>query len=286
MIDKRTTDPKSIKFHVKFFLESIKLELSGKKVVDMPAGSGATTEALLELGADVFAFDLFPEYFMVDKVTCQRANIMEGMPAEANSADWVICQEGMEHFSDQLKAFREFNRILKVGGKLLITVPSYSNLAAKINYLIFESETDKTMPPNELCDIWMLDRNITSEIYHGHIFLIGLQKLRTLAKLAGLKINIIRYVRLSKGSLALFPFLYPLIVIRSYVCYLRNLRKLPGIRLSTKKQVFGEQLAININPKNLLNKHTFVVFEKECNLEDVHSRLEQQKSAYSFDKVM
>ncbi|MEI6746006.1 MAG: class I SAM-dependent methyltransferase [Methylococcaceae bacterium] len=286
MIDERITDSKSIKFHVKTFLESIKSELNGKKVIDMPAGSGSTTEVLLELGADVEAYDLFPEYFMVKNLVCQRADIMDGIPADANYADWVICQEGMEHFSDQLKALKEFNRILKVGGKLLITVPSYSNLAAKLNYLIFENETGKSMPPNELCDIWMLDKNITSEIYHGHIFLIGLQKLRTLAKLSGLKIDTIRYVRLSKGSLALFPFLYPLIVIRSYVCYFRNLKKHPDIPLLAKKQVFGEQLKININPQNLLNKHTFVVFEKECDLDDIYSQLEQLKSAYSFDKVM
>lgn len=286
MIDDRVTDSRSIKFHVKEFLEGIKSELKDKKVIDMPAGSGSTTEILLEIGANVEAFDLFPEYFMVKDTPCQRANIMEGMPVDSNYADWVICQEGLEHFSDQLKAFKEFNRILKVGGKLLITVPSYSNLAAKFSYLIFESETVKSMPPNELCDIWMLDKSITSEIYHGHIFLIGLQKLRTLAKLSGLKIDTIHYVRLSKGSLALFPFLYPLIVIRSYICYFRNLRKHPDIPLLAKKQVFGEQLKININPQTLLNKHTFIVFEKECDLDNVYATLEQLKSVYSFDKVM
>lgn len=49
MIDDRINDKKSIKFHVKEFLESIKSELNGKKVIDIPAGSGSTTEVLLEL---------------------------------------------------------------------------------------------------------------------------------------------------------------------------------------------------------------------------------------------
>ena len=213
---------------------------------------------------------------------------MDGVPVNSHYADLVICQEGMEHFSDQLKALKEFNRILKVGGKLLITVPSYSNLAAKLSYLLFESETSKGMPPNELCDVWMSDNDAAEKgIYHGHIFLIGLQKLRTLSLLSGLKINEVRYVRLSKGSLVLFPFLYPLILIHSYICYFRNLKKYPDVPLASKKQVFGDQLKININPNNLLNKHTFVIFEKDCELSDIYSRLEQlNKSSYSFDKVM
>lgn len=275
MIDIKTNNPKCIKFHVKKFLESIRHELKGKKIIDMPAGSGSTTEILLDLDADVEAYDLFPEYFMVKNTICQRANIMDGMPVNSNYADWVICQEGLEHFSDQLKAFKEFNRILKDNGKFLLTVPSYSNLAAKWSYLLFESETSKSMPQNELCDIWMLDKNITSEIYHGHIFMIGLQKIRTLAKLSGFNVKEIHYVRLSKGSLFLFPFLYPFIFIHSYVCYFRNLKKFSDISLSAKKQVFHEQLMINISPKNLLNKHTFIVFEKTCNLENIHQELEQ-----------
>lgn len=287
MIDDRISDSRGIKFHVKSYLESIKSELHGKKVIDMPAGSGSTSEVLMDLGADVEPYDLFPEYFMMEKIACQRSNIMEGMAVNPNYADWVICQEGMEHFSDQLKAFKEFNRILKMNGKLLITVPSYSNLASKLSYLLFESENNKLMPPNELCDVWMSDKSISAEIYHGHIFLISLQKLRTLAQLSGFKVDTIRYVRLSKGSLALFPFLYPLILIHSYVCYFRNLRKYAEIPLSAKKQVFSEQLKININPKNLLNKHTFVVFEKDCNLDDVYTELEKlTKSPYPFEKVM
>ena len=288
MIDERITNSRSIKFHVKAFLENIQSEIKGKKVIDIPAGSGSTSEVLFELGADVESFDLFPEYFMVKEITCQRANIMDGIPVNSNYADLLICQEGMEHFSDQLKALKEFNRVLKLGGKLLITVPSYSNLAAKLSYLLFESETSKSMPPNELCDVWMSDKDAAEKgIYHGHIFLIGLQKLRTFGLLSGLKINEVRYIRLSKGSLVLFPFLYPLILIHSYICYFRNLKKHPDLPLASKKQVFGDQLKININPKNLLNKHTFVIFEKDCELIDVYSRLEQlNKSSYSFDKVM
>lgn len=273
MIDEYVKNYKSIKFHVKKYLDSCKYELKNKIVLDIPAGNGATTEILLDNGAKAESFDLFPEYFMLKHVKCTRADITAGIPVPDQYADMLICQEGIEHFSDQLKTFKEFNRVLKPNGDALITTPSYSNLAAKFSYLLFESETFKQMPPNELNDIWMSDKNISEEIYHGHIFLLGLQKLRILAKLSGFKIKKINYIRLSKGSLMLFPFFYPIILIHSYFCYYRNLQKDKAIPISSKKEVYQEQLRLNINPKNLLNHHIFIVFEKEKEIDELDFRL-------------
>ncbi len=284
MIDNHVNNPKSPKYPVKRFFESIKSEMKDKIVIDIPAGNGATTEILLELDAKVEPFDLFPEYFMLDSIECKRADIMEKIPIADNYADWVVCQEGIEHFSNQLKAFKEFSRILKIEGKLLITCPSYSNLSAKLSYLLFESETFKQMPPNEIDDIWMSDKAITEELYHGHIFLLGVQKLRILAKLAGFRIKEIRYIRISKSSLFLFPFFYPFIFVSSYLRYFRNLRKHEEISMQSKKDVYKEQLKINIDPKTLLNHHTFIVFEKENDLKNVYFRMES--IVKPFNKIM
>lgn len=274
MIDRHILNPKSPKFHVKKFLDSISDQISGKTVIDVPAGNGVTSQMLLQHGARVEPFDLFPEYFMIPELECKRADIADKLPVPEKHADMLVCQEGIEHFSDQLKAFKEFNRVLKPGASLLVTTPSYSNLAAKLSYLLFESETNKQMPPNEIDDIWMSDKSISAEIYHGHIFLLGLQKLRILGKLSGFKIKEIRYLRLSKGSLLLFPFLYPLILISSVLRYVRNMKAHDALPKKYKEQVYREQLNINISPKNLLNHHIFVVFEKEKDSAEVDFRLE------------
>lgn len=284
MIDEHIKNKKSPKFYVKKYLDSLKSELHNKIVLDIPAGNGVTTEILLEIGAKVEPFDLFPEYFMLKNIECKRADIVDKIPVIDNYADMLICQEGIEHFSDQLKAFKEFNRVLKTNGKLLITTPSYSNLSSKFSYLLFESETAKQMPPNEIDDIWMSDKTITTEIYHGHIFLIGLQKLRILAKLSGFKIKEIKYIRLSKGSLFLYPFLYPLIFISSYLRYFRNLKKHKEIPKAYKIDIYREQLKINIDPKNLLNHHIFIVFEKEKEVKNVDFRLDS--IIKPFEKIM
>jgi SAM-dependent methyltransferase len=196
----------------------------------------------------------------------------------------LICQEGIEHFSDQLNTFKEFNRVLKTNGKLIVTTPSYSNLASKFSYLLFESETSKKMPPNEIDDIWMSDKSITTELYHGHIFLVGLQKLRVMGKLSGFNIKEIRYLRISKGSVVLFLIFYPLIFISSYLRYFKNLKKHKELPIAYKKEVYKEQLKININPKNLLNHHIFMVFEKEKESADVDFR--SQTIVKPFEKTM
>ncbi|MDZ4205128.1 MAG: class I SAM-dependent methyltransferase [Bacteroidales bacterium] len=284
MIDKHIDNPKSPKFYVKKYLDSQKAALQNRIVIDIPAGNGATTEVLIKNGAKAEPFDLFPEYFMLTDIECKPADIADKIPVNDSHADMLICQEGIEHFSDQLKAFKEFNRVLKINGKLLITTPSHSNLASKLSYLLFESETTKQMPPNEIDDIWMSDKTMPKKIYHGHIFLIGLQKLRILAKLSGFKIHEIKYLRISKGSLLLFPLLYPFIFISSYLRYFRNLSKLKEIQTPGKIAVYKEQLRININPKNLLNKHTFIILEKETELRDMDFRIESKIKP--FEKIM
>lgn len=284
MIDNHINNPKSQKFYVKKYLDSMKKQLHNKIVIDIPAGNGVTSEILLENGAKVEAYDLFPEYFMLKDIQCKRADILNKIPVINNYADMLICQEGIEHFSDQLKTFKEFNRVLKKNGKLLLTTPSYSNLASKLSYLLFESENSKKMPPNEIDDIWMSDKKLSNEIYHGHIFLIGLQKLRMLAKLAGFNIREIKYLRISKGSLFLFPIFYPFIFISSFLRYFINLNKHKDIPKQHKIHVYKEQLKININPKNLLNKHTFIIFEKDKEINDIDFRIET--IVKQFDKIM
>jgi SAM-dependent methyltransferase len=263
MIDHHCDNPKSPKFYVKRYLYSIKDALKDKIVLDIPAGNGATTELLLELGAKAEPYDLFPEYFLLKSIACCRANITQRIPVPDGHADFVICQEGIEHFSDQQKVFRECNRVLKTGGMLIMTTPSYSNIKAKLSYLLFESEYfNKLMPPNEIDSVWMADPSLTSELYNGHIFLTGIQKLRLLAKLAGFQISRQPFMRLNKTSMVFFPLLYPFILISSYITYRRALRKSGKVSAERTAKVYREQLALNISPKTLLDEHLFVIFKK------------------------
>ncbi len=263
-------DHRSIKYFVKRYLLENKNACTGKRIIDFPAGNGITSKILRDIGAEPLAFDLFPEYFTIEGIACQRASIANGIPLEDDAADGLICQEGIEHFSDQLGALKEFNRVLKPGSLLLITTPNHSNLRSKLSHLLFESERAGTkMPPNELDSIWMAKRDITPEIYYGHIFLIGIQKLRVLAKLAGFRIRKIHFTRVKSTSMFLFLLLYPFILITNWLTYKRNMRRESDYNHITKQKVYGEIFKLAINPKILVGGNLMVEFVKETNLSEV-----------------
>ena len=257
-------NPKSIKYHVKRYIQAHPDIFRGKTVIDMPAGNGVTARLLREAGAEVLAFDLFPEFFDEPDIECRRADIHVGLPVADAAADIVICQEGIEHFSDQYRAFREFNRVLKPGGTLIITTPNYSNLRAKLSYLLGESERYNMLAPNELDSIWMADQRKTQEIYFGHIFLLGIQKLRVLGKVNGFDIDHIPFVRTKPTSTLLLPFWYPFIWLTNWINYRKQLRKNSRHGMDTKRAVYREIYQLAINPKILVDGHLFVVYRKRA----------------------
>ena len=54
---------KDIKFYVSKLLEEKKNSFKNHTVLDFPAGNGVTSTQLRQLGANVIAMDLFPEFF-------------------------------------------------------------------------------------------------------------------------------------------------------------------------------------------------------------------------------
>jgi SAM-dependent methyltransferase len=251
--------------------QAVKAFPAGKRVViDLPAGNGETSRFLQAKGFEVHPFDLFPEFFTGDDLKSKFCDIVQGIPFADAGADLIVCQEGIEHFSDQMVAFREFSRVLKKNGKLILTTPNYSSLKSKVSYLLNESEKhSRIMPVNEFDSIWF-NRNDNENQYYGHVFLIGITKLRLFGKLAGFKISKIHFSELKPSNLILFLIFYPFIVVTNLANYFRNVRKKPHA-----KATYIEMLKLNLNPKILLDGSLVVEFEKELELSEAKKALYQ-----------
>jgi SAM-dependent methyltransferase len=272
---------KSIKYYLKRYLFKHRERFTDKTVIDFPAGNGITSKNLKEIGAQPLCFDLFPEYFKMEGIKCERANINEGIPVADEQADFLICQEGIEHFTDQLASLKEFNRVLKMGGGLIITTPNYSNMRAKMSYLLSESERfNSILAPNELDSIWMSKQDITNEVYYGHIFLIGILKLRCIARLAGFKIKHIEFTRIKSTALILTLVFYPFILLSNWFTYRKRMAGNKEFDTELKKEVYKEIFNLSINPKILVDGHLFVEFEKTNELNEIASFLKSKHKEF------
>lgn len=257
----------NIQFRVDRYFQSLG-SLKGKTVIDIFAGKGESSRTIRDLGADVEAYDLFPEFFDVEGVECRKADIADGLPIEEAHADIALFQEGIEHLPDQLGALRELNRVLKPDGRLIVTTPNVSHLRAKFSNLLVENEIYNKMPVSELDAVWYLGES-GKDIYYGHVFVIGIQKLRVLAKLAGFDISKVHTATVSRSSLLLGLFLYPLIVLVNLFAYSRSVRAAEFVSRKWKTTVYGEALRLNLNPKILFGKHLFIELRKSRELDAV-----------------
>lgn len=226
-------------------------------VIDLPAGSGETSAYLKERGFEVLAFDLFPEFFAAKDIQCRFCDITQGIPVQDAVAHLIICQEGIEHFSDQVAAMKELSRVLKTGGTLVVTTPNYSSLKSKLSYLLNESEKyNRMMSLNEYDSIWY-NRDNNENQYFGHMFLIGITKLRLLGKIAGFDVQKIHFSEFKISNLFLFAIFYPFILFSCLISYFKNVKKKPHA-----KAAYKEILKLNLDPKILLDGSLIVEFKK------------------------
>jgi SAM-dependent methyltransferase len=250
---------KGINGYVSAYLSG-RSDLAGKKILDCPAGDGRTSQLLTMIGAEVISADLFPEFFKINH-PCDEVDITLGLPYPDNSFDMIVCQEGIEHFPNQLQVLKEFSRVIKKGGELIITTPNASHLRAKVSFLLNESDYYKRTPPSELDGVWFSHRD-TKDLYFGHVFFINNQKLRTLGVFSGLEIKRHHGTQIGTTSLLLYPFLFPFILISNLMPYLFYRRKFKRVEKRELSKIMNAIFKLNISFKTLVCKHTMMSMVK------------------------
>ncbi|HEX2315994.1 MAG TPA: methyltransferase domain-containing protein [Thermomonospora sp.] len=154
----------------------------GDHVLDMGCGAGRHAFELYRRGAHVVAFDLdqdeldgvermFGAMRLEGEVPADAtARTVQGdardLPFEDDTFDKIIASEVLEHIGDDLAAMAELLRVLKPGGRLAVTVPSWL--------------------PERIC--WAL-----SEEYHtapgGHIRIYTRAELEAKLKATGFRVD-------------------------------------------------------------------------------------------------
>lgn len=100
----------------------------GELAADIGSGTGFLSEGLLQNGLNVIAIDFSEE--MINQLESKYSNFAgfdcrqgeaENLPLDDNSVDYSMANMYLHHVENPLTAIKEMTRILKSGGKLVIT---------------------------------------------------------------------------------------------------------------------------------------------------------------------
>lgn len=107
------------------------------RLLDVPAGEGALAARLAKLEFGVTCCDLYPEIFKLDGMEIQKGDLDGKLPFDDNYFDCIVCVEGLEHVENPANAMREFARLLKPGGCLVVSVPNILNIEERLKWLLY-----------------------------------------------------------------------------------------------------------------------------------------------------
>jgi 2-polyprenyl-3-methyl-5-hydroxy-6-metoxy-1,4-benzoquinol methylase len=108
------------------------IELIGKaprgKVLDVPTGTGILSDRPRKIGFEVSCCDINLSFFSVPDLKVEIGDLNQSLPYSDNVFDYLICLEGIEHTENVSDAIREFQRVLKRGGKIFLSTPNFLNI--------------------------------------------------------------------------------------------------------------------------------------------------------------
>jgi ubiquinone/menaquinone biosynthesis C-methylase UbiE len=129
--------PQHLELRIRFLCDHVR---GGDRALDNGCGDGRFTSLLAEVGAEAIGVD-------VAETALRRARAahpgirfvrtpFEGpLPFDDNAFDVVWASEVIEHVADTARWLSEVRRVLRPGGRLLVTTPNHPRLAILIGGL-------------------------------------------------------------------------------------------------------------------------------------------------------
>ncbi|MBI4515274.1 MAG: class I SAM-dependent methyltransferase [Deltaproteobacteria bacterium] len=219
-------------------------------VLDLPGASGAVRSVLEPLGFRVVAGDLFKVAGspMVGRIV--QCDMAESLPLRTASVDHAVCCEGIEHISDAFGLLREFARVIRCGGALILTTPNTLKLRARMAFLLGGQLNLRSALDEASC--FMGERN--GRIFHGHVFLRSYFQLRYLLHHAGFRIRALACSRVSPTAVMLSP-LVPLVWLATARVYQLEGRRRSG---ADRREIIRHALS----PAMLYSKNLVLLAER------------------------
>jgi ubiquinone/menaquinone biosynthesis C-methylase UbiE len=82
------------------------------------------------------SLDIASSVVVVKNLNFIESDLNGRLPFEDKSLDCIACVEGIEHLENPFQTVREFRRIMKEGGLLVITTPNIQNIGSRFRFLM------------------------------------------------------------------------------------------------------------------------------------------------------
>jgi methionine biosynthesis protein MetW len=116
------------------------LRASGRRILDVGCGDGSRyARHLMEGGVQLYGTDISPVAVAAAarhglKAAC--AGLDSALPFASGSFDAAVCLEVLEHLFDPEKVAREICRVLRPGGRLLVSVPNVASWRSRAELML------------------------------------------------------------------------------------------------------------------------------------------------------
>ena len=120
----------------------------GERVLDLGCGAGRFVAALRDAGADPVGVEVAEAALTRARAVAPGADLRllepdGSIPLDHGAVDLVWCSEVLEHVADGAHLLQEARRVLRPGGRILVTVPFHGRVqAAFVALLRFEAHFD------------------------------------------------------------------------------------------------------------------------------------------------
>lgn len=185
------------------------------KILDVPAGEGALALRLQKAGFEVFCCDLYPQIFKLKNTEIKFGDLDKSLPYDDRSFDNIVCVEGLEHIENPANAIREFARLLRPGGRLIISTPNIMNIEERLKWLIYGYTSHfKPISKEVLTDVRKEFADIEAVVLHVNP--IGYSELRYLLENNNFKICKVYRDKPKSHSRAYFPLTFLIRLINRF----------------------------------------------------------------------
>ena len=172
-------------------------------VLDVPSGQGALSRSLEAFGFKVFSGDIEIRNILYRNSRCVQLNLNHLLPFNPTTFDYVVCTEGIEHIENPHHLIREFGRLIRKDGYLILTTPNVMTIKSRLRFL-FYSYLDYfryigPVPPEE--------RHRIEEHEHQHLNPLSYPEIKFILQKYGFAIERIETNRMVKRWKLFFPLI-------------------------------------------------------------------------------